>query len=356
MPPKEKAMSAKDRKKAQKALELAMKESNEACLEGEAILDKINVDKGVGVAQFPKAVTFFAKAIELNPENTQAYLLRGRCMKGMQEWQKAIDDYTAALSAAPESAEALSCRAFCAQQLGEWETAIQDWTAVISIRSDDDHAFNMRGYARSQLRMPGLKLKKAEFEHVISDFTQAVQLNDCNFYAYANRANAHYDAQEYKKAIEDYSHALHVKEDYYYVLSRRGLAYYESVLHDRMPTDLPKPAVKDAATGDAAAGKTLEQQWEEEFWKEEAQLRDQELQDAFLDQAVKDFTTYLKQHEKEHGDLDASTLMYRAHVHLLQGKLDDASYDFKKSKEIDPDLAPVVNPMIDEIRERKGLV
>ena len=360
MPPKEKAPSAKDKRKAAKEAEKAMKESVEACQEGEVILDKINVDKNIGIAQFPKAVVHFTKAIELNPGNSQAYLLRAKCMKGMGDFDKAAQDYTKALEVQPHDYDALSCRAYCHEQLEQWDAAIADYSAVIELLPDDDHAYNMRGYCRAAKRAPGLRLKAVEYKHVMSDLTKAIELNPCNYFAHANRGNVQFDRQNYTKAIEDYSRALFTKDDYWYVYSRRGLAYFECVRAERTPSAAgERDEVDDEeaakAKAEAAKKKTQEEVWEEEFWAEERNLRRQEQHESFLTQAVKDFTVFLKHSEKESGELDPATLLYRAHAYLMQRNLDDSLKDFKKVKELDPSLAPVVEPKIDAIREQTGV-
>ena len=353
MPPKEKAPSAKDKRKAAKQAELAVKESMEACLEGEAILDKINVDKNIGTSLFPKAVVPFSRAIALDDNNAQAYLLRARCMKGMQEFDNAIADYTKALEVNPSDYEALSCRTYCYEQVRDWDAAIEDCTAVIAIQPDDDHAYNMRGYARAAKRPPGLKLKGVEYKQVVADFTKAIELNECNYYAYANRANVRFDRCEYYKAIEDYSRALFIKDDYWFVHSRRGLAYYEYVLNERTPKEVD--GASQGSDTEEVEEKGKQEQWEEEFWAEEQNQRRQEQQEAFLVQAIKDFSLYLKHFEKDTGDQDTATLLHRAHTYLLQGNLDESLKDFKKAKELEPSLQSVVNPKIDAIREQTGV-
>eukprot|EP01064_Diplonema_japonicum_P029555 TRINITY_DN4814_c3_g1_i1.p1 TRINITY_DN4814_c3_g1~~TRINITY_DN4814_c3_g1_i1.p1 ORF type:complete len:363 (+),score=109.95 TRINITY_DN4814_c3_g1_i1:78-1166(+) len=352
-----KGQSAKDRKKAQRAAELAMKESMEACTEGEAILDKINVDKGLGVNQFPKAVVHFTKAIEGNPGNAAAYLLRAKCMKLTGEFEKAIADYSKAAEINPTDPDALSGRSYCHSQIQEWDATIADCTAVIAIQPEDGNAFNLRGYARASKRAPGLKLRAIEYKQILEDYTQAVSLNDCNYHAYANRGNVRFDRGEYFNAIEDYSRALFIKDDYWYIHYRRGVAYYEYVFEGMKPKEdesdeeEKKPSSKAAPLDE----KKLKEMWEEEFWKEEYTARQAEQQEAFLNQALQDLTTYMKHVEKEKGEPDTSTLVHRAHVYLLQRNFDDALKDFKKAKELDKSLEPLVNPQIDAIREQTGV-
>ena len=352
MPPK--GASAKEKRKQQRQAELAMKESAEACAEGEAILDKINMEKNIGISQYPKAVTHFTRAIDSNATNGQAYLLRAKCMKAVQDYDKAITDYSKAIELNANDAEALLSRAYCYEQKQDWDAAISDCTAAIEIQPEDDHAYNMRGTSRANKRPPGLRLKNVEYNQVIADFTKAIELNDCNYYAYANRGNVRCDRQEYLKAIEDYSRALYIKDDYWYVHSRRGVAYYEFVLAERTPRDAEDiaPAEKNAASTKLTP---LKEQWENEFWHEECILRNKEQTEAFLTQAIQDLTIYIKHEEKEKGDSSTASLVYRAHTYLLQGNLDDALKDFKKAKELDASLEPLVKPQINAIREQTGV-
>jgi tetratricopeptide (TPR) repeat protein len=57
-----------------------------------------------------QAITSFTQAIEVNPENTDAYMQRGRANKELKEYDKAIQDYTTALDLDPEEEAAYAGR------------------------------------------------------------------------------------------------------------------------------------------------------------------------------------------------------------------------------------------------------
>eukprot|EP01062_Namystynia_karyoxenos_P073075 TRINITY_DN69917_c0_g1_i1.p1 TRINITY_DN69917_c0_g1~~TRINITY_DN69917_c0_g1_i1.p1 ORF type:complete len:398 (+),score=153.93 TRINITY_DN69917_c0_g1_i1:88-1194(+) len=353
MPPK---AGAKERKRLQKLLEMQMKESTAACDEGDEFLAKVREDKpySANASHYQGAVKCFNRAVENNAENARAFVSRGKCFKVMQEWDKAVADFTKAIDLlrtadAPGPLqqqylpESLKGRAYCFEQLGQLDDAIEDYTAVIELQPEDDHAYNMRGNVRQRKRGRGLKLKNVEFGQVIADFTRAIELNECNYHALANRGSAYFDRQEYRKAIEDYSRAMFVKDDYHYMLLRRALAYYEYVQLERA-----EDAERDKAEKDHT-GKTQEEIWEEEFWEEERQTRRKEQQEEFLQQAITDLKKYITVSEREHpGAPDPGALCQKGMTYLLMGPQHyaEARDDFKKVQATGP-------PELVQIAEQK---
>lgn len=76
-------------------------------------------------------ITVFTKAIELDPEDAEAYSNRGNayCEKG--EVDKAIADYTKAIDLKPKVVESYYARGEAWLRIEEWEEAQRDLTAAI---------------------------------------------------------------------------------------------------------------------------------------------------------------------------------------------------------------------------------
>ena len=101
MPPKEKGPSAKERKRLAKIQEQKVKESKQHVETGMGFMEK---------SKYQQAIQSFTQAIEVNPENTDAYLQRGRAEKESKEYEKAIADFTKALELDQTEASAYSGR------------------------------------------------------------------------------------------------------------------------------------------------------------------------------------------------------------------------------------------------------
>jgi tetratricopeptide (TPR) repeat protein len=328
MPPKAPA-KGKEKKKLQKLQEQKIKDSNQHVEAGSGFFEKNN---------FSKAITSFTSAIEINPENIEAYLQRGRAFKELKEFDKAITDFSKAIELDPDNPEGYAGRGNAFECIEDFEKAIEDYTSVIELRPDDDHAYNMRGNARQAKRITGLKLKNAEFASVISDFTKAIEINPNNYFAFNNRGNSYFDRKDFRSAIEDYTQAINIRADYVYSFIRRGIASYESVLHDEK-TKLQKASESELIqeTILPPIGKNVEEhkkRWEQEFREVEEQERKQKERLQLLMHALSDFTTALTFDEN-----DTQAYNHRARVYEMLGMHDKAHEDRAKVLEVEAKLA-----------------
>eukprot|EP00667_Euglena_gracilis_P011050 EG_transcript_11272 len=321
-----KGPSAKEKKRLQKEHEKRLKESREQVDAGLALFDK---------GKYAPAITSFAAAIELNPDNAEAYLHRGRAQKELKEYDKAIADFSKALELNPEEPAAFSARGGAYECIQDYDRAIEDYSNVIELVPDNDHAYNMRGNARQARRLPGLKLKNAEFASVLSDFTKAIELNPNNYYAYNNRGNAYFDRKDFRSAMEDHGQAIQIKADYAYSYLRRGIAACEAVLYDEKLAKQPREE-GDEEEEDSKKAKAPRDpsectaQWEQEFRAmEEAEQRAKE-RERLLESAVADLRMVLT---FDDSDIEAYTL--RAKVYDMLGKEAEAKADRNKILELE---------------------
>ena len=78
-----------------------------------------------------------SKAIELIPENANAYFIRGRVRRLQGKLKKAIKDFSKAISLQPQNSRYYSQRAKTYEWLGQLELALEDFNMAISLTQDD---------------------------------------------------------------------------------------------------------------------------------------------------------------------------------------------------------------------------
>ena len=115
--------------------------------------------------QWEKAVSFFGKSIESNPDNTEAYIGRSKAYLYLGKLDKAFVDAKIAVEKTPDSAP----------------------------------AYGQRGIVQKLQRNPDQALK---------DFSMAVKLNPRYAWAYAQRADVYSRNKEQVKALDDIDLAL----------------------------------------------------------------------------------------------------------------------------------------------------
>ena len=104
----------------------------------------------------------FDKRIELNPNDTLAYLQRGHYYDVIQDYDNAITDYTKAIEIDPKYADAYQYRGDTYYDKGDYDRAIADYTKAIEIEPEDFTNYAKRGFAYSKKGEKG----KAEADYI----------------------------------------------------------------------------------------------------------------------------------------------------------------------------------------------
>lgn len=224
MPPKgqgknsAKAQKAKAKKERQ-LLEARMRECQEKCAEARGFLEPTGRN---AEPNFTKAKAALDAAFAAYDTSSQAHFMLGQWHRMQGMYAEAVESYSHALDIEPTNVQALEWRGHCYQALRDFAHAVEDNTSIIALDPENDHAYNMRGLCVLQSSVPGLRLRSADFGSCVSDFQNAVRLNEANYYAMTNLGKAYEDQGRFEEAIECYGKALDCSENYAYARLRRG--------------------------------------------------------------------------------------------------------------------------------------
>ncbi|GHV59522.1 hypothetical protein FACS1894103_3060 [Campylobacterota bacterium] len=131
-------------------------------------------DDGAAAANrgdWQEAIRQFTQAIKIDPNNRDAYLLRGASYDEFGDRSKAIADYTQAIKIDPNvGALAYYVRGNSYATLGDYSKAIADFTQAISINPSDAKTYNNRGVSYAKLR---------NFRQATQDARKACELGNC---------------------------------------------------------------------------------------------------------------------------------------------------------------------------------
>jgi Tfp pilus assembly protein PilF len=143
----------------------------------------------------------YNKAIEINPQNANAYYFRGVLMMEKGDNDKAFDDFNKAIQIKPDFFAALINSGTIWNKKGEWDKAIENYTKALSIKPDYEKAYISRG---------DVWLEKFEFDKAINDYSKAIAINSKNYKAYFWRQEASVRKGDYLNAIKDLENVIRI--------------------------------------------------------------------------------------------------------------------------------------------------
>lgn len=120
---------------------------------------------------FGKAIIYFSVAIKSSPKMKEAWQARGYCKEMIYSYKAARRDYDKALEIDPDYTDALLIRATNKDDAGEYDGALKDYNRVIELEPDNGLAYYNRGNTKFNL---------GDKSGACMDWTKAKSLGDTN--------------------------------------------------------------------------------------------------------------------------------------------------------------------------------
>ncbi|MFP3041465.1 tetratricopeptide repeat protein [Treponema primitia] len=262
---------------------------------------------------FDRATADFTQAIKLDPNNAIAYSERGRAFSNKGDQDKAIADFTQAIKIAPNSDAFYTNRGIAYSNKGDYDRAIADYTQALRLDPNNATAYYNRGNAYND--------DKGDYDRALTDYTQAIRLDPNDASAYYNRGNAYASTGDLDLAIADYTQAIRIDPNHANAYTNRGLAYYFKQDYDRTIADYtqairinPNYAYAYSSRGDAYAEK------------------------KDYDRAIADYTQAIRLDPN-----DATAYVVRGYAYYDKGDYDLAIADYTQAIRLDPNDAYAYN-------------
>ena len=162
---------------------------------------------------YSKAIKFYSKAIELDPNNAKYYNIRGVCYSWLKEYENATTDHTKAIELDPNNAKYYNSRGVCYSLLKEYEKATTDCTKAIELDPNNAKYYNSRGVCYSLLR---------EYEKATTDCTKAIELDPNNVDYYLSLSIALCSTNDFNNAIIYLNTAMSFNDEFHRCYAVRG--------------------------------------------------------------------------------------------------------------------------------------
>ncbi|MDJ0899053.1 MAG: tetratricopeptide repeat-containing serine protease family protein [Xenococcus sp. MO_188.B8] len=130
--------------------------------------------------KYQEAIISYDKAIEINPDDYQAWTNRGVALGNLGRYQEEIASYDKAIEINPDDAYAWFGRGVALDDLGKYEAAITSYNKAIEINPDDYEAWNNRGISLEKL---------GRYEAALDSYNKAIDINPNDTKAINNRKN-----------------------------------------------------------------------------------------------------------------------------------------------------------------------
>jgi tetratricopeptide (TPR) repeat protein len=164
------------------------------------------------------AIAEFTQSIQIDSENSDAYVYRAISKRNLNDYYGAISDYNKAIKLKSDYARAFYGRGLSKSDLGDERGALEDYDQAIKIKPDYAEVYHNRGVSKYVL---------GDYQGSILDENQAIKIKPDYTKAYYGRGLSKYNLGDYQGAITDYNQAIKLKLDYAEVYVDRGISKNE---------------------------------------------------------------------------------------------------------------------------------
>lgn len=180
------------------------------------------LDKGMAYSKdknHGEAVREFTKAIEINPDLIEGYVVRGATYLQIGDLDRAIFDYDKVISVNPDFAFAYIQRGTAHLRKHNLDQAMQDFDNAIRLNPNSTVAYKSRG---------DVYYLKGALDQAIADYDQAISLNgDSVDGVYYMRGTTYVQKGKTDEAINDFTQTILANHDYLEAYVMRGNLYVE---------------------------------------------------------------------------------------------------------------------------------
>ena len=140
--------------------------------------------------KYHKAITFYNKALELNPNDADIWHLTGCAFSELDSLEQAMQCFEKALNLRPDFAVAMSMKASILSMWGRSNEALELYDKSLKIDPDQDYVWNFKGLIANE---------RKEYEQAIKYFDKALDITPGNSNALFGKKLAYENLLESKK-------------------------------------------------------------------------------------------------------------------------------------------------------------
>lgn len=167
--------------------------------------------------KFDEAIKLFTEAIELNPNDADAYNDRGAVLYDVKNnYAAALGDYNKAIALNPELIWAYYNRAMLYNNQENYDAALIDFDKAIELKPD---------FAKAHFYRATIFHRAEKYSEALAGYDKAVEFAPNFAEAYFQRGMIHFAEKNYNLAIAEYTKAIEVAPRFRAAYFQRGRSY-----------------------------------------------------------------------------------------------------------------------------------
>lgn len=171
--------------------------------------------KAIDAKAYNDAEQYITKAIKLNPNYTEAYMLHADLYNTFHYYDKSLKEYDKAVETNKTMPMVYYNRGTLYLKMGDFNKALKDFSKAISL--DSTYILALGGRA-------SVYMFNKKYDEAISDYNRIISLNPFFSPVYKARAEARLEIEDLKGAIADCTRYLEIEPNDAYVYYQRGMA------------------------------------------------------------------------------------------------------------------------------------
>jgi tetratricopeptide (TPR) repeat protein len=170
----------------------------------------------------------FNNALKIDPAYSEAYNNRGLLYYNINNYDSALADYSMAVKYNAGYAEAYYNRGLCWSNMKKYDKALSDFNRALQIRPDYAVVFENRGL---------LYYYTNKYDSALTDLNKAIELDPTDVASINNRGLFYKFTDRVDAALQDFNRAIALKPGYTEAIYNRGLCYYSTGNYDKALSD-----------------------------------------------------------------------------------------------------------------------
>ena len=175
------------------------------------------------VSNYDKAIFYYQKALELNPNHPVPLLNKGVIFDQLKRYDEALSHYDKAIALKPDYAEAFFNKGVIYHQLKRYDEALFHYDKAIALKPDYSKAWFNKGYAYFLTKL---------YDEALFHYDKAIALKSDYAEAFFNKGVIFFHQLRYDEALSHYDKAIALKPDYAEAFFNKGVIFFHQLRYD----------------------------------------------------------------------------------------------------------------------------